>query len=215
MTTVAVRGESVQEVEPELAEFRVVVSARDKDRQATLTRLRERADALRQFLDRYAEAVERRETSGLYVHPETKRGEKVTAYQGSVTTLVVVHDFAALGEVMLSIADQDQTQIHGPTWTLRPDSPVYREARRAAIGDAIARAKEYAETLGAQVTELLELSDPGVGRSSEPMATFQSYGASYSAKARGGAPELQLDPERQRITAAVEARFTITAPELG
>ncbi|MET7400165.1 SIMPL domain-containing protein [Dactylosporangium sp. NPDC005572] len=214
MTTVAVRGEWVQEVEPELAEFRVVVTARDKDRQTTLTRLRERTDALRQLLDRHAEAVERRETSGLYVHPETKRGEKVTAYHGSVTTTVVVHDFAALGELMLSLADQDQTQVHGPTWTLRPDSPVYREARKAAIGEAIARAKEYAATLGAQVTELLELSDPGVGRSSEPTPMFQSFYG--SAKARGGgAPDLQLDPERQRVTAAVEARFTITAPDLG
>src|SRR5258706_15404829 len=101
MTTVAVRGESVREVEPELAEFTVVIVARDRDRQTTLTRLRERADALRQFLDRYAEAIERRETSGVHVHPENaRRGEKVTAYSGSVSTTVTGKDFTALGELM-------------------------------------------------------------------------------------------------------------------
>src|SRR5512139_312014 len=120
MTVVAVRGEALREVDPELAEFTVVVVARDKDRQAALTRLRERSDALRGLLDRHAEAIERRETGGLHVHPETaKKGEKVTAYSGSVATTVVVHDFAALGELMLTLANQDQTHVNGPMWSLR------------------------------------------------------------------------------------------------
>ncbi|HTF08628.1 MAG TPA: SIMPL domain-containing protein, partial [Asanoa sp.] len=39
---VAVRGEAVREVPPEIARFAVTVVARDKDRQATLRRLAER-----------------------------------------------------------------------------------------------------------------------------------------------------------------------------
>lgn len=213
MTTVAVRGESVREVEPELAEFTVVVAARDRDRQATLTRLRERADALRQFLDRYGEAIERRETAGVHVHPENaKRGERVTAYSGSVSTTVTVTDFSVLGEMMLAVADQDQTHVYGPTWSLRPNSPVHREARRAAVAEAITRAQEYADALGAEVAELIELADPGLGRATESLATFQAFGVAGAS--RGGAPELQLEPQRQRVQAAVEARFTITSPML-
>jgi uncharacterized protein YggE len=209
MTTVAVRGESVREVEPELAEFTVIVAARDKDRQATLARLRERADALRQFLDRFGAAIERRETGGLHVYPESgRRGERVTAYHGSVSTSVTVTDFAALGEMMLAIADQDQTQVHGPTWSLRPDSPAHREGRRAAVADAIGRAREYAQALGAEVVELVELADPGLGRS-EPPVTFQARSLGW---AEPGGAELELDPQRQRVYAAVEARFTITSP---
>ncbi|GAB3838881.1 hypothetical protein GCM10027610_043630 [Dactylosporangium cerinum] len=170
MTVVAVRGEATREVDPELAEFTVVVSARDKDRQTTLTRLRERADALRELLDRHGEAVERRETSGLHVHAEMgKKGERVTAYSGSVVTTVTVHDFAALGELLLTVANQDQTHVDGPRWSLRPDSPVHKEVRRAAVADAIARGKEYAEALGAQVVDLLELSDPGLGAEAVPL----------------------------------------------
>jgi uncharacterized protein YggE len=215
MTTVAVRGESLRQVEPELAEFTVVIVARDRDRQATLGRLRERADALRQFLDRYAEAIERRETGGLHVHPENaKRGERITAYSGSVSTTVTVQDFAALGEMMLAVADQDQTHVYGPSWSLRPDSPVFREARQAAIAEAIGRAREYAEALGAQVAELVELADPGLGSGAENPAMFQAYGAPQAMRgaADAGAPDLQLDPPRQRVSAAVEARFTITSP---
>ena len=211
MTTVAVRGESVREVEPELAAFTVVISARDRDRETTLNRLRERSDALRQFLDRYADAIERRETGGLHVHPEgSKRGERVTAYAGSVSTTVTVKDFAALGEMMLAVAGQDQTHVAGPTWSLRLDSPVYREARRAAIDEVIARAREYAAALGAEVTELLELSDPGMGRAPDAFPVYQAtYGVPQS---RSAGAELQLDPQLQRVSAAVEARFTVTSP---
>ncbi|MEV8511865.1 SIMPL domain-containing protein [Dactylosporangium sp. NPDC051484] len=212
MTTVAVRGESTREAEPELAEFTVVITARDKDRSATLGRLRERADALRQFLDRYDQAIERRETGGVHVYPESgRRGERVTAYNGSVSTTVTVTDFAALGEMMLAVAGQDQTQVHGPTWSLRPGSPVHREARHAAVADAIARAREYAEALGAEVVELVELSDPGLSRGAEGIVSFQAYDGGMRGKS-AGVPELELDPQRQRVYAAVEARFTITSP---
>jgi uncharacterized protein YggE len=214
MTTVAVRGESVREVEPELARFTVVTTAKDKDRQATLERLRERADALRQFLDRFGEAVERRETGGLHVYPEAgRRGERVSAYHGSVSTVVTVTDFAVLGEMMLAVAGQDQTQAHGPTWSLRPDSPVHREARADAVADAIARAREYAAALDAEVLELIELADPGLSGRAEPVATFQGYGRP-AGMGKSGAPDLELDPQRQRVYAAVEARFTITTPTL-
>ena len=213
MTTVAVRGEAEREVEPELAEFTVVVSARDKDRATTLTRLRERSDTLRQFLDRFAEGIERRETGGLHVYPEGKgKGERVVGYNGRVSTTVTVTDFSALGEMMLAVTGQDQTQVHGPTWSLRPGSPVHAEARRAAVADAIERAKEYADALGATLVDLVELADPGLSsRGVESMQTFTAYGTPR-AKFSGGGPELELDPQRQRVHATVEARFTITAP---
>ena len=204
----------MREVDPELAEFTVVVVARDKDRQAALTRLRERSDALRTLLDRHGEAIERRETGGLHVHPETaKKGEKVTAYSGSVATTVVVHDFAALGELMLTLANQDQTHVNGPMWSLRPDSPVFQAVRRDAVADAIARGREYADALGAQVVELLELADPGLGRGGESFGGFQPLAMSAKSRdAYGGGPALELDPQRQRVRAEVEARFTITTP---
>ncbi|MEU7867583.1 SIMPL domain-containing protein [Dactylosporangium sp. NPDC049140] len=218
MTTVAVRGEAVREVDPELAEFTVVVSARDRDRDTTLARLRERADGLRQLLERFGEAVEKRETGALHVYPESggKRGERVSAYNGSVSTTVRVRDFAALGEIMLAVAGQEQTQVRGPVWSVRPDSPVHREARRDAVQDAIARAREYAEALGAEVVELVELADAGLGRTEGVRPLAQGYGSGFlkSKASGGGYADLELDPERQRVSAQVEARFTITAPVL-
>lgn len=207
---VAVRGEAHREVAPELARFTVTATARDRDRETTLTRLAERTAAVRVLLDAAEPAVERRETGQLRVWPETKRsGERVVAYHGSVTTTVTVVDFTALGELMLRLADQEQVEVAGPWWSLRPDSPAHREARHAAIADALARAREYAEALGARVTALLELADTGLA-AAPPMMAKAGF-----ARAGEAAPELELDPQPQPVQAAVEARFTISEPVLG
>ncbi|MFI1193268.1 SIMPL domain-containing protein [Micromonospora sp. NPDC020750] len=208
---VAVRGEAYREVAPELARFTVTATARDRDREAVLARLAERAAAVRVLLDAADPAVDRRETGDLRVWPETKRsGERVVAWHGSVATTVTVTDFTALGELMLRLADQDQVEVAGPWWSLRPDSPAYREARHAAIADALARAREYAEALGSRVTALLELADNGL--TPQPMMTRAAF---KSGGPPDAPPELELDPQPQSVHAAVEARFTITAPVLG
>jgi uncharacterized protein YggE len=210
--TVAVRGEHTREVDPELAEFAITVSARDKDRATTLARLSERVNATRAILDRYAAAIEKRETSRLSVFAQTRKGEKVSAYIGNATTTVTVTDFDLLGEMMIRIADQDQVAVAGPFWSVRPASPVHREARHAAIRDAITRAREYAEALGAHVTGLVELTDVGMsGGLMAPggpaMFARAAGGGSYS-----GSPELNLDPQRQQISAQIEGRFQISEP---
>lgn len=210
---VAVRGEAYREVPPEIARFTVTATARDKDRETVLGRLAERAAAVRVLLEGYGPAVDRRETGELRVRPETKRsGERVVAYHGSVATTVTVTDFTVLGELMLRLADQDQIEVAGPWWSLRPDSPAYREARHAAIADALVRAREYAEALGARVTALRELADTGL--TPQPMMARAAYGMGAGGES-GAPPELELDPQPQTVQAAVEARFTISEPVLG
>lgn len=210
---VAVRGEVLREVDPELASFTVTVSARDKDRTTTLTRVTARHDAVRAVLDAYPDAIERRETGSVTIYPEgRKSGERVSAYSGSISTTVTMTDFVLLGELMLRLAGTDQTSVYGPRWSLRPTSPVYREARGAAVAEAIARAKEYATALGAQVLRLLELADAGMssGGAEPPQVYRLAAGASISYG--GQQPELKLDPERQTVRAQVEARFQISEP---
>jgi uncharacterized protein YggE len=94
---------------------------------------------------------------------------------------------------------------------LRPDSPVYRDARLAAARDARVRASEYAEAFGCTVTELIEAADVG-------LLTAQGEGGSHFGQAFGGTPvsaragmaTLNLEPARQTVTAQVEARFAMT-----
>jgi uncharacterized protein YggE len=207
--TVVVRGEAFKEVPPEQAVFSVTVSARDKDRQVTLTHLTERAAELRSALDDYPEAIERRETGGLQIYPEVKPGgQRISAYAGSMTTTVTVTDFTVLGELVLRLGNQEQTSISGPWWSLKPGSVAGAEVRRAAIADALARAKEYAGAVGAEVSRLVEIADEGAG-GVQPVMRSAMF-------AKGEAMDdlaLELDPQQQTVQASVIVRVAITAPK--
>jgi len=208
---VVVRGEALREVPPELAVFSVTVSARDKDRQTTLTRLTERAAELRTALDDYPDAIERRETGGVQIYPELKRGgERVSAYTGSVTTTVTVTDFAVLGELLLRLGNQDQTSVSGPWWQLKPGSRAGADVRKEAIADALSRAREYAEAVGAQVDRLVEILDEGTGGGGRPMMRAAAHDSAELA----GPIELEIDPQQQIVQASVVVRVSITEPTI-
>jgi uncharacterized protein YggE len=207
---VVVRGEAVREVAPELARFSVTVAARDKDRQAALARLAERAASVRALLDSYAQAIERRETGGVHLRPELRRtGERVAAYAGSVSTVVTVTDFTVLGDLLLRLADQDQTTVAGPWWELRPGSAAGAEVRQAAIAEALTRAGQYAAAVGARLDRLVEIADDGAGGGAQPMMR-----TAYGLAQAGDAPELELDPQPQVVRAGVQVRVAITEPRL-
>lgn len=209
---VAVRGEAWREVEPEIATFAVTVTVFSRDRQETLRRLASGVDSVRAVLDEYRDAVEKRETAGMHVYPHTKgSAERIVAYRGAVTTTVTVSDFSVLGDLMLRLAATEQTAVSGPWWALRPGSPAHRDARRAAIADALERAREYAAALGARIVRLIELSDSGLN--AQPV-TRGGFGAMKMSQDAGEVPQVDLEPQRQNVGASVEARFAISEPTL-
>ncbi len=162
-------------------------------------------------------AVERSETSRLQVYPELsrKKAEKVRRYVGRVTTSVVLTDFEALSDLVVSLAAIDLVSVDGPWWELRPASDVYRQARLAAAADALRRARDYAEAFGAEVVSLVEVADLGMSQHDRPP---HAAGARFMLAAAGqpesSGPEFDLEPERQQVTGQVEARFVLSQPDL-
>ncbi|MDX2850371.1 SIMPL domain-containing protein [Actinacidiphila glaucinigra] len=216
---VGVRGEATLEVEPELARIAVTVSARGTDRRATLDDLTRRNAQVLELVKGCADAVEKLETGAFVITPELRergRGERVRAYHGSVRVGAALTDFTVLGELTTRLADLELTRVDGPWWSLRPDSPAYGEARRQAVRDAVQRAREYAEALGARLVALVELADEGVQQSAPFRARPAMRTAAFAAPGGGAesAPALDMEPERQSVYAQVTAHFTMTAPDL-
>ena len=209
--TIVVRGEALREVPPEQAVLTVTTSARDGDRDAVLARMAERTTELRAVVDAYGDAVERRETGSVQVYPELKRGsEKVVAYTGSVVTTVTVTGFDDLGELLVRLAGLDYAAVSGPWWRLRPGSRAGAEVGKAAIDDALRRAREYAEAVGARVDRLVEIADEGTG-GARPVAMRAA--AAFSVQ-ENAAPVLEVDPQPQIVQSSVLVRVTITEPDL-
>ncbi|MFB7516138.1 SIMPL domain-containing protein [Streptomyces sp. NPDC056144] len=215
---VTVRGEGRLDVEPDRARIWVYVTARGTDRPTVLADLTRRNAQALDLVKALGESVEKLETGTLSLSPELGRrgrGERVHAFVGRVRIAATLTDFTALGELVTRLADLDMTSVDGPWWELRPDSPAYAEARRLAVTEAVQRARAYADALGTSLASLLELSDAGLGGTEARMSpVFAAGPVGYAAESAGEGPSLDLEPQRQTVTAEVVARFTMTPPTL-
>ncbi|WP_447036775.1 SIMPL domain-containing protein [Streptomyces sp. DSM 118878] len=218
----AVRGEAHLEVDPEIARISVTVHARGTDRRDALDDLTRRNTDILDLIKTYGDAVEKIETGTFSISPElTKhgRGERVRAYHGRVHTTAELTDFTALGELTTRLADLDLTHVEGPWWALRPDSPTHRHARQQAVREAVQRAREYADALGTTLAALTELADIGAENTpaydayASPAGSMRAAYAGAADHTTEAAP-LDLEPQRQHVYATVNARFTMTPPDL-
>jgi len=218
---ISVRGEAWLEADPEIAVVNVMVQARDRDRRAVLDRLTSRNRQILDLVREYGDAVEKVESGPASAYPELKQKgdrERVAGYAGQASARVTVRDLAVLGELVARLAELELVTVAGPWWSLRPDSPVYREARVAAARDATRRAQEYAAAFGGQLGELIEAADAGLltGHGSQRAPVPGPSRMFAAARMAGGpadeAPALDLEPVRQSVTAEVDARFAMVLP---
>ena len=203
------------EAEPEIARLTVHVQSQETDRRKALDRLTEQNRRCLDLIRSYGEAVEELETGGLSIMPVLRGGRRegsVRGYRGTVQIRITVADFGVLGELVTRLGDLERAYVDGPEWRLRRDSEVYRRAAQQAAREAVERARGYAEALGSRLTGLVELSDEGLGRPQEPPVALAA--ASYGAPASGEPEPIDLEPATQVVRAAVEARFTVSPPDL-
>lgn len=223
---VSVRGEALVEVGPETAQVNVAVGARDKHKEDTLRRLDERSSAVLALVASFGEAVERVETASVRIGPEFKDGkpnERILGYSAVIRHTLTVVDFDRLGDLVARLAELELVDVAGPWWALRRDSPVYREARRTAAREAVARARDYAEALGSRVVGLVELADTGLlseaaGNDGWHTGPAPAAAAPMRMAAAAATPQpvtLDLEPVRQVVRASVEGRFLIAPPPEG
>lgn len=215
---ISVRGEARLEVEPEIASLGVGAEARDRDRRTVLDRLTARNAQLLDLIKEYGDAVEKLESAPARVYPDLKykdKTERVRGYRGQVNLHVVLRDFTVLGELVTRLADSDLVTVAGPWWSLRPDSPVRRQARIAAAQDATRRAGEYAEAFGGQLGGLIEAADTGLLTDSDrpPVMAATRGMVAPGGAVGGGPPALDFEPVQQTVTARVEARFRMIPPD--
>ncbi|MGW3567900.1 SIMPL domain-containing protein, partial [Streptomyces sp. NPDC000941] len=77
-------------------------------------------------------------------------------------------------------------------------------------------AREYAGALDARLTALVELADLDSENANQPypVAYAAARSAGYGGAPQEAAPALDLEPQRQTVYAQVNARFTMSPPQL-
>ena len=217
--SISVRGEATLEVDPEIAVVSVAIMARDADRQRAIELLAKRHARVMALVRAQGEAVEKIESGAVNVHPEFKGAkvrERIAGYVARGSVDVTVADFTVLGDLVTGLASEEMVAVTGPWWSLRPDSPVRRQARVTAAHDALRRAREYAEAFGGRVAGLVEVADAGLLADAQPPVRMHARaGRAFSHESAAAQEELDFEPAKQTVQAQVEARFTMTPPEFG
>lgn len=119
---IAVRGEAVLEIEPEVARIEVSIAARGPDRAAAITALTDRDADVSLILGDFDEIIEKSESSGVRLSPPQVSQNGESSGHGVIHHAVTVVSFDRLAELMGQLAADDLTEAGGPWWDLRPAS---------------------------------------------------------------------------------------------
>ena len=199
---VVVRGLAVAEVQPDAADLTVTVEVRDRRRDAALTRLAERQQALTDLLEAARGDLTGVTTDAVAVYPETGDGSRVSGHVAVTTTRVRMADVAAAGELAVAASTLPDASLHGPHWRVSRGHPAHQQVRSEAVADAVARARAYAAALGCRLTGLVEVRDVDT-----------HGGGSMQAFALAPGARLVLQPAPQEVHGQVEATFTMSVPD--
>ena len=207
---VTVRGEAQLEGPPDLATVALTLHASGDSPERTRSQLAEGSATVAELLRQFEASLERSSTTGVHVFPVFNRRTppKITGYQGTFSTQIVVADLESLSPLVLALTALPNSQVDGPWWSLRPDNPMYREARLAAIADARRRADDYAAAFGTTVADLVEVSDlnTGFGGVREMRAFAMATGAEDAA--------FEFEPATQSVSGQVTVRFSLKSVSL-
>ncbi len=208
---VTVRGEARLEGPPELATVSTTLHAAAGDAEQVRRTLAHGSEAVAGLVERFRAALDRSTTRSVHVWPvfAPRSPGRITGYAGTLSAEWVVGELAVLPDLITALTGLPDVRLDGPSWSLRPNSPLHREARLAAITDARRRAEDYAAAFGAGLVELVEVSDldSGPSFSAGPRMAMMAKGAVEDAA-------LVLEPEIQVVQGQVTVRFAISEVRL-
>ena len=214
-TVIAVRGTAEERIEPELAAVTLTVAASEPTRDTALARTAE---------ERLIAEVRDLETAGaldtwsagqlrVWSHrPFNNEGKQLPlVHQTSSELEIVFTDLDRLGEWVSRVADGEGVDLNGIDWRLTEPTRrrVQELAQRAAVADAVAKARVYASALGLGAPTPVELADTGLLTAQPvPPAPRGMKLAMTSAMYDGSTgASTEFAPAVLVVEAAVEARF--------
>ena len=205
--TVLVTGSVEREVDPDLFVLTGRVTVRAADSAAANSALAQRFTTLDQAaMALGADGITLRRGS-VYSYGEHGRARRwIAARELSINCL----DTSRAAEVAGVLGRVPDVTVEGPYWRLGPTNSVYAEVQADAVREARVRAERYADALGRQLGELVELRDGG-GSMPAHFAAARTL-ASYSTE-DAGLESMDMTPVPQTVHASVEARWYLVLPD--
>jgi uncharacterized protein YggE len=200
--TITVSATGTVEAEPDQARITSGVMTEASSAREALTH---NNDAMTKVIsDLKAKGIDAKDiqTSSFNVEPVidySKDGQppKVRGYRVSNQVVVLVRDLGKLGDVLDDVITAGANQVQGLSFEVSKADALKDEARKDAVANALRRAKLLATAAGAEVGQVMQMSEEVTSNGPVP------YAAPRFAKAEMSVPI-------ERGTSTLEARVTVT-----
>jgi uncharacterized protein len=124
---------------------------------------------------------------------------EVMGYQASNTVSVTIRNVAQAGDLLEQVIDAGANNMSGMSFAIAEPGALEAQARDRAIADAKARAEAMAQASGAQLGEMLSISEMV---NTGPLGISEGMGGAAGA----GAP---VQPGEQTITRQVQVVYAL------
>ncbi len=205
---VFVQGEGRVSVAPDQAIINLGVRERAKTAQAAMDAMAQSVSGILAALEAQGIDAADQQTSRFYLNPiyneaRLDQGRQITGYEAGNAVTVTVRDLKGLGPILDAVIATGANDFNGLSFGLQDDSAAVEEARKAAVADAMMRARVLAEAAGLELGDVLRLSDGASGAGPVHMGMADARVSMESAIAPG-----EVD-----VSARVTMVFAFTAKE--
>ncbi|HVZ92857.1 MAG TPA: SIMPL domain-containing protein [Rhizomicrobium sp.] len=169
-----VSGEGEIKTAPDAARLSTGVSTQARTAAEALSQNARAMTSVFEALKRAGVEAKNIQTSNITLQPQyaaSKPGQapRVTGYEASNTVDVAVYDLKALGPVIDALVAAGSNQIDGPSFFIADPKPFLERARKAAVEDAIAKARTLAEAAGVRLGPIQSIAEGGSESPVQPM----------------------------------------------
>ncbi len=205
---ITVTGQGRADAQPDMAMISVGVSSQAASAKQALAQTNSATARVLERLKAAGIAARDLQTGALSLSPRwDQRGEPgqeraITGYLATNSVRVRVRQLADLGKMLDTAVELGANQFNGLSFGLQDPGPQTDKARRAAVADALARARLYAAAAGVKLGPILSISEAGV--TPPPMPQMRSMAA---------AEAVPLAPGEVTLEASVTVVFAIGQAE--
>lgn len=130
--------------------------------------------------------------------------QTLVGYEVYQSVSVKVRNTDQASALIAGVGEQGASDIYGPNFTIDDDTELQREARREAIEDARAKARQLADDLGVRLVRVVSFSENGGG-------FYPLYGkGAVAMDTMQVAPEAAVAPELPTGENTITSHVTIT-----
>ena len=139
------------------------------------------------------------QTTAVSLSPRySQNGEAIVGYTASNTVLAKIRDVKKSGAVIDAAVSAGANQVFGPSLTRSDQTALYRQALRAAVANARAKAQSIAGASKVRLGRVLSVTEASAGPPPTPLAREKI------------AAETPIEPGTQLIEATVTVEFAIS-----